>query len=113
MAESYIRNKLGNQTRNFRLPCDDTVAVTFMDTFCDGEYAVYSKTATTGSDVATTYNSVSVQVKDTTGLKAYFNMACKSTVSEDEIFTALKGGTWNGVLAEDIIITRMSPVTLA
>lgn len=40
-------------------------------------------------------------------------MACKSTISEDEIFTALKGGTWNGVLAEDIYITKMSPISLA
>lgn len=113
MAKTYVKNKLGNITKGFNLPCDDTVAVTFMDTFCVGEYAVYSETSTSGSDTATSYNLVNVMVKDSAGVKTYFSMACKSTISEDEIFTALKGGTWNGVLAEDIYITKMSPISLA
>jgi len=113
MAESLIRNKLGNQTKSIRVPADDTVAASFADTFLDGEYAVYSKTGTQGSDTATSYNNVTVMIKNVQGLKTYLNMAVKSTKSEDEIFTALKGGTFNGVLAEEILITKMIPVTLA
>lgn len=69
MAKTYVKNKLGSITKGFNLPCDDTVAVTFMDTFCVGEYAIYSETSTSGSDAATSYNLVNVMVKDSAGVK--------------------------------------------
>lgn len=113
MAESLVKNKLGNVVKSFRLPCDDTVAVTFVDAFLDGEYAIYSKGTVSGSDVATSYNDVSVMIKNSAGLKTYLNLATKSTASEDEIFTALKGLTINGVLADEIAIIKMRAVSLA
>jgi hypothetical protein len=113
MAESLVKNKLGNVVKSFRLPCDDTVASTFADSFLDGEYAIYSKVGVAGSDTATSYNDVSVMVKSSTGLKTYLNLAVKSTKSEDEIFSALKGKTFNGVLADEVAIIKMRAVSLA
>lgn len=113
MAETLVKNKLGNSVKSFRLPCDDTVATTFCAAFLDGEYAGYTKIGTTGTDTATSYNLVSLMIKNTAGLKTYLNLAVQSNKSEDEIYSALAGATFNGVLADEMVITSMRAVSLA
>lgn len=113
MAETLVRNKLGTTIKSFRLPCDDTVATTFCGAFLDGEYAGYAKTSTAGSDTATSYNDVTLMLKNTAGLKTYLNLAVKSAKSEDEIYSALAGVTFNGVLADEMAIIKMRAVSLA
>jgi len=113
MAETLVKNKLGNKISSFRLPCDDTVATTFCADFLDGEYAGYSKVGVTGTDVATSYNDTTIMVKSTAGLKTYLNVALKSTLSEDEIYSALTGKSFNGVVANELAIIKMRAVSLA
>ncbi len=111
--ELLVKNKLGTKVSTFRLPCDDIVGSAFCTAFLDGEYAGYQKVGVTGSDVATSYNDVSLMVKNTAGLKTYLNLAVKSTVSENEIYSALSGLTFNGVVANEMAIIKMRAVTLA
>lgn len=111
--ETLVKNKLGTKTVSFRLPADDATAKTFCETFLDGEYAGFLKTGVEGTDSATAYNDVTVMIKNTAGLKTYINMAVKSTKSEDDIYTALKDKTFNGVKADELAIIKMRNVSLA
>ena len=108
--ETLVKNKLGNKTVSFRLPCGTTDAETFCTNFIDGEYIGLEKMSVSGSDVATPYNQVNVMIKSDAGLKTYMNLAVKSTKTEDEIYTALKGKTFNGVVAQNLAIISMRAV---
>lgn len=110
MAKTLIKNKLGAKTHTFNLPCDDTVASTFCAEMLDGEYVGYAQTSVTGTDTATPYNNVSLMIKNDAGLKAYLNLAVKSTKTEADIYTALSGKTFNGVKADNISILKMQSV---
>lgn len=110
MAKTIIKNKLGNKTHSFSLPCDDTVASAFCASMLDGEYVGYVETGKTGSPIASPYNEVSLMIKNTAGLKAYLNLAVKSGKSEADIYTALTGKTFNGVKADNISIMKMRSV---
>ena len=110
MAKCIIKNKLGNKTHTFTLPCDDTVASAFCASMLDGEYVGYVETSKVGTDVATPYNEVSLMIKNLLGVKTYLNLAVKSTKSEDDIYTALTGKTYNGVKADNISILKIRSV---
>lgn len=76
----------------------------------DGEYVGYVETSKIGSNVATPYNNVSLMIKNDAGLKVYLNLAVKSSKSEADIYAALTGKTFNGVKADNIIITKIQSV---
>lgn len=111
--KTLIKNKLGLKTHSFRLPADDVVAKAFCESMLDGEYVGYASQGVVGTDTATGYMQVAVMVKNTAGLKTYLNMACKSTKSETDIYTALKDKTFNGVKADHLAIISMRHVSLA
>lgn len=108
--KTLIKNKLGSKTHNFQLPCDDTVASAFCAEMLDGEYAGYVQTSVSGSDVATPYNQVNIMLQNTAGLKTYLNLAVKANKSEDDIYAALAGVTFNGVKADNMSILKISSV---
>ncbi|ATB68886.1 hypothetical protein SJPD1_1047 [Sulfurospirillum diekertiae] len=110
MGQTLIKNKLGAKTSSFNLPCDDTVASAFCASFLEGEYVGYALNSTTGTDTPSPYNLVNVVISNTLGLKTYLSMAVKSNKSEDEIYTALTGLTFNGVKADNISIISMRSV---
>ena len=53
---------------------------------------------------------VELIIKNTAGYKTYLNIACKSSKTESDIYTALTGKTFNGVKADNIAITSMRSV---
>lgn len=110
MAKTMVQNKLGVKTNSFYLPASTTVAQSFCENFLDGEYAGFELTSTTGSDVAASYNQVTVVGSNEAGRKVYLNLAVKATKTEDEIYTALAGLTLNGVKFDNIAITSMRSV---
>jgi hypothetical protein len=110
MAKTMIQNKLGAKTSTFYVPASVTVAQTFAEGFLEGEYAGYSLESTSGSDVAVSYNQVTVVGSNDLGRKVYLNLAVKATKTEDEIYTALTGLTLNGVKFDNIAITSMRSV---
>lgn len=110
MAKTLIKNKLGDKTYQFNLPCDDTVASAFCAEMLDGEYVGYVQTSVIGSDTATPYNSVLLMIKSDADLKAYLNLAVKSNKSEADIYAALSGKTYNGVKADNISILKIQSV---
>ena len=58
-----------------------------------------------------TYESKNqIVISNNAGLKTYLNLAVKSSKSEEDIYTALTGLTFNGVKADKIAITRMRSV---
>ena len=108
MAKTLLINHLGAVSKWVFLPCDDTVALTFAGTFLDGKYEAYAKTGEAGSDKGiTTYNDVTVMIKDTAGRSTYISFPAKATKSDTEILTALAGKTFNTVKADQIAITKM------
>ncbi len=111
--KSLIRNKLGNKIKSIYVPATDEQAQDFATNFLDGEWEVLSYVGSEGSDVVTTANDVNVMVKATDGSKTYFSFLADSTKDEDQIFTALKGLTINGVLVEEAYILGMRPVTFS
>ena len=108
--KTLIQNRLGTKKHSFTLPCDDTVSAAFCAEMLDGEYVGYVETSKIGSNVATPYNNVSLMIKNDAGLKAYLNLAVKSSKSEADIYAALTGKTFNGVKADNIIITKIQSV---
>lgn len=113
MAKTLIRNKLGSKTKSIYVPCTDTQAQTFATDFLDGEWEILSYVGSEGSDAVTTANDVSVMVKATDGSKTYFSFIADATKDEDQIFTALKGLTINGVLVDQAYILGMRPVVFS
>ena len=113
MAKSLIRNKLGQKVKSFYVPTTDTNAATFATDFLDGEWEVLALASTEGSDSVTSANEVNVMVKATDGTKTYFTFLASTTKNEDEIFTALKGLTINGVVVEESYILGMKTVSFA
>lgn len=108
--KTMIQNKLGVKTSTFYVPADDVVAAAFCADFLEGEYAGYALESTSGSDVAVSYNQVTVVGSNDAGRKVYLNLAVKATKTEDEIYTALAGLTLNGVKFDNIAITSMRSV---
>jgi len=108
--KSLIRNKLGQKIKSIYVPATDVQAKDFADNFLDGEYEVLSYVGVEGSDVVTVANDVSVMVKATDGTKTYFSFIADNAKNENEIFTALKGLTLNGVLVAEAYILGMKQV---
>lgn len=115
MAKSYIINVLGTVTLHSYLPCTPANAETICADLLEGTYAVYEATTEVGSDngVTLAYDA-NVQFRNSgTGQRNYLKMIVKSTVSPDDIQTALKGLTINGILIDEVVVLRYAPLTFA
>ena len=107
MAKTLIVNNLGGKNQHFALPANDTNAKAFCDAVLDGEYTGYALQSESGSDTGVTgYNLARIQIADEiTGIKTYFSIAVKSTVSDVDLQTAVKGKTFNGVKADQVFVS--------
>ncbi|NCS70410.1 MAG: hypothetical protein COT46_00195 [Sulfurimonas sp. CG08_land_8_20_14_0_20_36_33] len=112
MAKSMIRNKLGTKTLTMYVPANNVAAQAFADAVLDGETSVYEGLPAVGSDVVTTARDVNVMIQETaTGAKAYLSFIIKATKHEGDVTTALLGKTFNGVIADKVVIIGMRTVT--
>ena len=108
--KTLIKNQLGDKTHSFSLACDDKTAETFCSTFLDGEYAGYKFAGTTGTDTGQSYLDVRIMIKNTLGAKTYLNFAMPTNKTENDIYSALAGKTFNSVKADYIALIGMRTV---
>ncbi|MEN4046199.1 hypothetical protein [Sulfurimonas sp. NWX367] len=112
MAQSLIRNKVGEKTYNIYVPADDVNAQTFADAVLEGTYAVLAETSVAGSDVVTEAEDVTIfYEEDATKKRNYLRFLAKTTVDEEQIINALVGKTYNGIKADKVVIISMRTVT--
>jgi len=109
MATSILVNKLGDRRFTHYLPSTAQNAQDFA-ALLDGEWDIYEKVGSSGNDqVSGEYQHATIMIQDnTTKKKAYFRVYIKNTVSEDDITTALKGKTYNGVKADTVYVLNLS-----
>ena len=113
MAKSLIRNTLGPRTFGFAVPAGGTEAKAFADAALDGTYEILEVESSTGNETEAGYNDVTVTGKNSAdNRKATFRFYAKSTMSEDDIRTALKGKTYNNVTFDEVYVINLRPVTL-
>ncbi len=106
--KSMIRNRVGSKTFTNYLPCGSTEAQAFADAVMDGTTAVYEELSTVGSDAVDTARDVNVMVQnETSGAKAYLNFLIKSTKHEGDVIAALLNKTFDGVLADKVVVISM------
>ncbi|ADR34005.1 hypothetical protein Sulku_1342 [Sulfuricurvum kujiense DSM 16994] len=112
--KSLVVNQLGDDTVRHYLPMTGVNAVTFATDIFAGTWKVFEETSSLGSDTAVVNaNKVGVQLVDSVGHKTYLRMIAKSTMSSDDIRTALTGLTINGVLVDKVVFVDFSPLTFA
>lgn len=110
-----VINQLGDKTVRHYLPMTAANAATFAEDMFDGTWKVFKETSKIGSDVAVvSAKEVSVQLVNTTsGAKTYLRMIAKSSLSTDEIRTALTGLTINGVLVDRVVFINVDFLSFA
>lgn len=112
MAKSLILNRVNSKNYSFNVPTTPANAETFASTFLEGEYAVYELGSTVGTETETDAWDVSVMVKNaTSGEKAYLSLLLKTNKTEEDLFTALKGKTINGLVVDECFMMSMKKVT--
>ena len=113
MANAIIRNLINGKVKTIKVPCTGEEAVAFADEFLEGEYEVLEFDTEVGTDSNDNTGAMEMQImvkNSTTDLKAYFTLVAKSGKDEDEVFTALKGLTLNGVLVDTVYCLGMKPL---
>ncbi|MDD4949646.1 hypothetical protein [Sulfuricurvum sp.] len=114
--KSMIKNKLGDTTLTSYLPMTGANAVTLMEAVSEGTYEVFeSDGGQVGTDAGVTLcYDVKVQLRDSaTGKKDYLNILAKSSVSPEEIQTALTGITINMIKVDEVVVLLYSPITFS
>ena len=113
MAKSMIRNTLGSKTLTMYVPAGNVAAQAFADAVLDGQTKVFEAISTTGSGSSVAdARDVNVMIQnETTGEKAYLSFLIKKTKNEGDVISALQGKTFNGVLANKVVIIGMRTVT--
>lgn len=110
--KSMIINKLGSKNVTSYVPADATSAQAFADAVMDGETTIYEEVSSAGSDNVSEAEDVNVMIQnDTTNAKTYMSFLIKSTKHEGDVISALKGKTFNGVLADKVVVIGMRTVT--
>ena len=111
MAQSLIRNQVGDKVHNLYVPAGDVEAKDFADGVLEGTYAVLALSSTAGSDAVTEAEDVTVfYEEEATGKRSYLRFLAKSTKSEEDIISALVGKTYNGIKADKVVIISMRTV---
>lgn len=109
--KTLVRNKLGNRTYGFALPCTGEAANTFCQNFLDGEYSIYESKSKVGNPAEAKVSKVTVTGKNSASKdKVTFSFYAKPTLNEDEIRTALLNITANGVKLDEIYVINMEVV---
>lgn len=110
--KTMIINRVSGKNNTIYVPTDATNAQTFATTFLDGEYQVLSFESEAGNDVVASCYDCNVMVKNSTsGVKSYLSFLAASNKTEEDIFTALKGLTINGVHVDEVYMISMKKVT--
>lgn len=110
--KSMIINRVSGKNSTIYVPTNAANAQTFATTFLDGEYQVLSFESEAGNDIVTSCYECNVMIKNTTsGLKSYLSFLSASNKTEQDVFTALKGLTINGVLVDEIYMISMKKIT--
>ena len=109
MAKTLVVNKLGNRRFTMYWPANATNAQQVADTLLDGEYEIYESKGVQGNQVVTgQYKHVLVMGQDdATHKKLYLNFYVPFGKSEDDIYAALSGKTFNGVKFDTVYVLRM------
>ena len=108
MSKSMIVNKLGNKKLVMYVPANSTSAQSFADAILDGESKVYEETSSIGSDDVSSARDVNVMLKnDASGQKTYLSFIIKNTKHEGDVISALQGKTFDGILADTVVIISM------
>jgi len=111
MAISMIRQKLGNKIFVNYVPADDENAKAFADALLPGEYEILKKVGESGSDTATDARFYSVMLRnEESHEKTYLSFYAKSNKTTNDVISALKGKTFNGVKADTVIILKARKV---
>lgn len=113
MAKSLIINQLNGKNTFISVPTDNTNAAGFASTFLDGAYAVYELTDTTvGSATYAALDDVNIMFKNkTSGSKSYMTIKVEPTKTDEAIFTAVMGKTFNGVLIDEAYVISRREAT--
>ena len=109
MATSILVNKLGNRRFTSYLPATAQNAQDLAN-LLDGEWELYERKSSVGNDVVSgEYKHATIMLRDeTTKKKIYLRCYIKGTKTEDDIVTALKGKTFNGVKADVVYVLNLS-----
>lgn len=109
-----VRNKIAGRNFGFLLPCNAETAKGFCDMALEGTYSIYENTTSVGNEeVANNVWRVTVTGKSQAGLKASFSFYAKGNLNENEITSALKDITINGVKFDEVYIIDMSLIVVA
>lgn len=113
MAKSLIINTLNGKNSFIPVPCADTEATAFAQTFLDGAYAVYKKTMTTaGSDVVPVADDMNIMFKNkASGKKSYMTIKVLPTRTDESVFAVLMGLTLNGVMIDEAYVISRRQAT--
>ena len=111
---SMIRQKLGNKTFTSYVPATAENAKGLADAVLPGEYEILEKVGEAGSDAVTGgYRFWTVMVKNDADLKTYLSFVAPLSKSSNDIITALKGKTFNGVKADNVVVINSRTVNIA
>lgn len=113
MALSIVKNRINGKVKTVKLPCTGEEAKAVADTFFEGVYEVFESEAVAGSDAVALADAVKMNIMakdDTTEDKTYFNLVVNANKKHDDIFTALKGLTLNGVKIDTVYCLGVTPL---
>ena len=114
MGVSMIRQKLGNKTFTSYVPATYENAKALADAVLPGEYEILTKVGESGSDIVSGgYRFWTVMIKNDADLKTYLTFVAPLGKSSNDIITALKGKTFNGVKADNVIVINSRTVNIA
>lgn len=104
-----VRNKIASRNYGFLLPCNAETAKGFCDMVLEGIYSIYERTSVAGNEIVeNNVWKVTVTGKSEAGLKTSFSFYAKANLNENEITSALKDITVNGVKFDEVYIIDMS-----
>ena len=103
-----IRNILGHRVLTSYVPAGNVAAQAFADAVMDGETEVLEEISSVGSDAVSSAFYVNVMIVNDAGKKGYLKFIIKETKNEHDVYQALVGKTFNGILVDRAVITGMS-----
>jgi len=114
MGVCMVRQKLGTKTFTNYFPADDENAKAFADALMPGEYEILKKVGESGSDTATDAKFFSVMLRnEESHEKTYLSFYAKSNKTTNDVISALKGKTFNGVKADTVIILKARKIVFS
>jgi hypothetical protein len=113
-AVSMIRQRLGNKTFTSYVPATDENAKALADAVLPGEYEILTKVGESGSEtVSDGYRHWVVMIKNENDVKTYLSFVSPLNKDSNDVISALKGKTFNGVKADEVVIINSRTIQLA